>query len=238
MHKASLLFCAATLACSVSVSAHAQATTPESTFSRVMSRVDLGVSGAGMFTGTVSGPVVSSAAPDYYNCPTPTTCTVSTLQDKTSNTLGAVVNIRYQQKPWLGFELNVSYARYTENYTDNTTQVGSPFPFQVQTRASEYSFGYLAQPAFTVFGLRPFFGVGAGGLEFKPTGHGGEGQQSQIRPAEYYTVGVQKDINSFLGVRAGIRQVFFAAPDFYANYLNNGKYTSTLEPNAGFYIKF
>ena len=213
MHKASLLFCAAVLACSVPVSSHAQATTPESAFSRVMSRVDLGVSGAGMFTHTASGPITQTEAPDYHYCPTTGPCVPATLTDKTSNTLGAIVTIRYQHRPWVGFEFNGSYARYTENYTSNTTQTAL-FPFQVQTRASEYTFGYVAQPLFTVFGLRPYFGAGGGFLEFKPTGHGGEGQQTEARPVVYYSGGLQKDINGYLGIRAGIREIFFEAPDF------------------------
>lgn len=218
-HKASLLFCAAALACSIS--AYAQTDLPQSPFARVMSRIDFGVSGAGMFTQTVSGTVIPKEAPDYG----------ANVSQQASNTLGALITIRYQHRPLLGFEFTGSYARYTESYV-------SVAPNQVQTRASEYTFGYLAQPRFTLLGLNPYIGAGGGALEFKPTGHGGQGQQTQARPAVYYTAGLQKDINSFLGVRGGIRQTFFEAPDFNANYLTLQKRTSTLEPNVGFYIRF
>lgn len=221
MHKASLLFCAAALACCVPASASAQASTPQSSFSRVFSRVDLGISGDGVFTKTVSGPIIPKEAPDYG----------TQVTQQASNTFGALISIRYQHRPWIGFEFNGSYARYTENF------VVAP-PQQVQTRASEYTFGYLAQPAFTVFGLSPFFGAGGGAMEFKPTGHGGQGQQTEARPAVYYSAGVQKDLNSFLGVRAGIHQVFFEAPDFNANYLTLNKRTFTVEPTIGFYLRF
>lgn len=186
-----------------------------------MSRVDLGVSGAGMFTHTVTGPIIPPEAPDYG----------STVEQQTSNTLGAIVTIRYQQRPWVGFEFNGSYARYTENFI-------SVAPNQVQTRASEYTFGYVAQPLFTVVGLRPFFGAGGGFLEFKPTGHGGQGQQTEARPMVYYSAGLQKDINGYLGIRGGFRQLFFEDPDFNANYLTLQKRTYTLQPTVGFYLKF
>jgi opacity protein-like surface antigen len=220
IRKASLLFCAAVLACTLPA-AHGQADVPQSAFSRVLSRIDLGILGAGEFTQTVSGPIIPHEAPDYG----------ATVTQQVSNTLGAVVSLHYQQKPWLGAEFNGTYARYTENY------VSAP-PYQVQTRASEYSVGYVAQPAFTLLGLSPYFGGGGGGMEFKPTGHGGQGQETEARPMFYYSVGVQKDINSFLGLRGGLRQEFFEAPDYNANYLTLQKRTSTLQPAVGFYIRF
>src|SRR6185437_7673161 len=94
----SVLFCLlVTLAGST---AKAQSTA----LSKQLDRIDVGVSGIGLFNGSGSGVPPSG----------PVTQTV-TLQ--TSNTVGALVTLRYIKSPLLGFELNYGYARYTENFT-------------------------------------------------------------------------------------------------------------------------
>jgi opacity protein-like surface antigen len=235
IRKALLLLPAVLLAfCFLSASAQTQ--TPQTPLMRQLSRVDLGVSGAGMFTGTVSGPVALTSAPNCCpvnqpNCVTAGGVCPTILSQQTSNTLGALVNIRYIVKPYIGFEFNGTYARYTENYS-------STAPYQIQTRADEYTLGYLVTPAITIGGLSPYASAGVGTLEFKPTAHGGQGQLSQGRLAYYYSAGVQKDLNSSFGLRVGVRQTFFMDPDFFANYLTLNKRTSSFEPTAGFYLRF
>jgi hypothetical protein len=230
IRKALFLLPAAAFAFSF-VSASAQTDTPQTPFFKQLSRIDLGVSGAGMFTGTATGPIVAGAgAPNCNPAPTTGACQTSISQE-TSNTLGAVVTLRYVAKPYIGFEFNGTYARYTENFN-------SAAPYQVQTRADEYTLGYLVTPSQTFFGLSPYASAGAGTMEFKPTAHGGEGQLSQGRLAIYYSAGVQKDLNSSFGLRVGVRQTFFLDPNFYANYLDIHKRTSSFEPTAGFYLRF
>src|ERR1700726_3288573 len=97
---------------------------------RQLRRLDLGVSGAGVLTKNVSGT-------NLFGNPT----TLST-----SSTLGALVQIRYVRSPLVGFEFNYGYARYTENFNfASSTTFGPPAgPFPVQTKAAEYTFGYVA----------------------------------------------------------------------------------------------
>ncbi|MES2390406.1 MAG: outer membrane beta-barrel protein [Acidobacteriota bacterium] len=221
IRKAFLLLPAALLAFSFT-SASAQTDTPQTPFFRFLSHFDLGVSGAGMFTGDATGPIVSGlGAPNQG----------TTVTQQTSNTLGAIVNIRYVQKPYIGFEFNGTYARYTEEFK-------SAAPYQVQTRADEYTLGYLITPPLTIGGLRPYASAGVGTTEFRPTAHGGQGQLPQGRLTYYYSAGLQKDLNDTFGLRVGVRQAFFMDPDFFANYLTLNKRTSSFEPTAGFYIRF
>ena len=147
MHSLSrALLATATLFLSVTGIAAAQTTT----FSRQMSRIDFGISGAGQLNRTVSGPILPTGAPNYGDVTT----------QYGSNTVGALVNIRYTAKPYVGLEFNFGWGRYTENY--------SPAPdgsslFQVQTTANEYSFGYLVTPPHPIFGVQPFAPTDANG---------------------------------------------------------------------------
>ena len=223
MHSLSrALLATATLLLSVTGIAAAQTTA----LSRQMSRIDFGISAAGEFTNTVSGPIVPTGA---ANAGVPTS-------QYASNTVGALVNLRYVAKPYVGIEFNYGWARYTENY--------SPAPdgsslFQIQTTANEYSFGYLVTPPHPVFGFQPFASAGAGTTQFKPTGGGGNGAPHQFRATYYYNVGVQKELfDSNFGVRASFRENFYLAPDFGQNYLTILKHATTLQPTFGFYLRF
>ncbi len=200
---------------SLSLSAAAQ-----TKLDRQLSYVDLGVQAVGQLTGTVTGPVTIPAFNEG-----------GTVSQFASNTVGALVTIRYSPKPYLGAEFNGSYARFTENYT--------AAPGQIQTQANEFTFGYLVTPPYAIFGLKPYASAGVGLMRFAPTAGGGQNAPSEGRPAFYGNIGVQKDLfGSRYGVRVGYRQVIYIAPDFYQNYLTINKYTSTKEPLFGFYARF
>ena len=186
-----------------------------------LSRIDVGVSGAGIFSRDVSGPVIPAGAPNY-----PSVVSISS-----SNTVGALVNIRYVAKPFVGFEFNYAFAKYKETL--------STAPFGIQTAANEYTLGYIATPDHPILGFQPFASAGLGSIQFKPTRGGGQGAPIQARAAYYYSVGLQHDyFSSHFGLRAGFRQVFFLAPDFLQNYLTIKQHTITSEPTVGFYLRF
>jgi hypothetical protein len=199
----------------------------ESPLDRTLSHIDLGVSGVGEFTRDVSGT-------NYLGVP---------LKQTGANTFGALVTVRYTKSPWVGFEFNYGYSRYTQHYfyngSDPALQGTEPYVVGgVQTNNSEYTLGYVAHPRRQFFGMQPFFGGGVGLLRFKPTSGGGQGLQNQPAGVYYYNVGVEKQITEHFGVRGLFRQQFYLAPDFYQNYLTIQKYTSTIQPGAGFYIRF
>jgi hypothetical protein len=185
-----------------------------------LSRIDLGIQGVGEFSKTVSGvPTIQSPVGNQ----------IVTIDP--SNTVGALISVRYSAKPYIGAEFNGGYSRYTENLNVQ--------PLAIQTQVDEFTFGYLVVPPYTILGVKPYASAGVGGLRFGPTRGGGEGAPSIGRFATYYSLGVQKDVvPGIFGLRVGFRQLFYGAPDFYQNYLTIGKHTSTSEPMFGFYIRF
>lgn len=223
MHSLSrALLATATLLLSVTGFAAAQT----SAASRQLSRVDLGISAAGAFNKEVSGTIVPAAAPNHN---------VMTTQFG-SNTVGALANIRYIAKPYVGVEFNYGWARYTENYEPGPNGASL---FQIQTTANEYSIGWIITPPHQIFGLQPFLSAGGGATEFKPTGGGGQGEPKQARATYYYNVGLQKEFSdSHFGMRVSFRENFFLAPDFGQNYLTILQHTSTIQPTAGFFLRF
>jgi hypothetical protein len=205
--------------------------------SRQMSRIDFGINGVGQLTNTVSGPIVPTGAPNcYIGQPHTGPCT-NIMSQYASNTVGAGVNIRYVAKPYVGVEFNYVWGRYTENYSPSPDFSSSLF--QIQTTSNEMSFGWVVTPPHPIFGMQPFASAGAGTNNFKPTGGGGNGAPHQYRATYYYNVGVQKELfNSNFGIRASFRQTFYLAPDYGQNYLTILKHATTLQPSAGFYVRF
>src|ERR1700761_5739786 len=132
MHSLSrAMLATATLFLSLSGVAAAQ-TTP---FGRQMARVDFGISGAGAFNRSVSGTIVPTSAANCYKTPPPNTGPCNNVVTQYgSNTVGALGNIRYTAKPYVGIEFNYGWARYTANYSPG---FNGAVLFQVQTTANE-----------------------------------------------------------------------------------------------------
>lgn len=197
---------------------------------RFFSHFDVGVSGVAFFTKDVTG-TVSSGAP---NAP-------YTFTQSASSAAGVLATIRAQKSPYKGLEFNYGYGRITETYTccnNNATTGAYAGPFASQSRANEYTFGYVARPDTTIFGIKPFVSAGAGVLAFTPTSFGGQSLQQQARMAYYYSVGGEDMITTSFGVRAGFRQLYYKAPDFDQNYLRITKTTFTSEPEIGVFYHF
>ncbi|WP_263368213.1 hypothetical protein [Edaphobacter bradus] len=213
----SLVFClAASLAAFVATpAAHAQASSGTSALDRQLGRVDFALSGVGVLTRDVSGTNYLGQSQDH----------------NTSSTVGALIAFRYTKSPWKGGEFNIGYSRYTHNFS--AVIVGG-----AQASNLEFTLGYVAHPTHQILGAQPFFGGGGGLLYFRPTSGGGQGLPNQGAGAIYYTVGLEKAISPHFGVRVLARQLFYRSPDFYQNYLNVNKYTSTFEPGFGLYVHF
>jgi hypothetical protein len=225
---------------------HAQTTeAPPTAFEKQLDKLDLAVSGVGVYNSTVSGPILSANAPNYcyVSSPTatPTNCGSNDMTQYGSNTLGALATLQYPIKPYFGLEINYSFARYTENYAGPAITTFLPNGatlFQVQTKVNEYTFGYLITPPYTIYGLQPFASAGFGPQVFHPTPGGGQEEPEKARMTYYYSLGFQKDLSPHFGLRAGFRQLFFLDPDFGQNYLTILKHATTYEPLAGFYLRY
>lgn len=203
----------------------AQSSVPVTEFDRQLARIDLGISGAGIFTTRTSG--------------------MNYLQQNVtlspSNTLGALVTVRYTKSPLVGVELNYSYVRYTDDFTGTNSAAvikgTTPFVLGIQTKLNEYTVGYVAHTPH-YFGVQPFISAGLGLLAYHPTAGGGQGFLPQAEAAYYYTLGADAPLNDKFGFRASFHQVFSLAPDYKTNYLRNSGHALTSEPTLGFYVRF
>lgn len=231
-HVAVFLFASIVFASTAAV-AHAQTTeAPPTPLEKQLEKLDLSIAGTGIYNSKVSGTIVSGIGADNAG---------ESMTQFGSNTLGALVSIHYPAKPYFGLEFNYSFARYTENYEGPAISTFLPngvTDFQVQTKVNEYTFGYLITPPYTIFGLRPFASAGGGPMAFKPTPGGGQEEPEKARMTYYYSLGFTKDLSPHFGLRAGFRELFFLDPDFGQDYLTILKRATTLEPMAGFYIRY
>jgi hypothetical protein len=198
-------------------------TSPTTALDRQLSRIDFGVGGVGVFNKDSNGVAVVNGKPN-----TP-------VNLSPGQTAGALLTLRYTIKPYVGFEGNYGYARYTDTFTP----FGSQPHGGVQQNASEYSFGYVVHSKNEYFGLTPFASGGMGTIVFRPTPGGGLALPEQARAVYYFSVGAETTIFSpHFGIRAQYRQLFFKAPDFHTNYLTIQQHTTTYEPGFGFFLRF
>jgi hypothetical protein len=223
-------FSAALLAAALSP-AHARAqdveANAETPLQRQLDHVDLAIGGTGQFSTSTNG---VNNRPQNVNL-------------KPSNTFGALVTIGYTKSPLVGLQFNYGYARYTDNFTlTNTASTPNgiaPFSLGVQTRANEYTLGWVFHTHAQHFGVLPFAAVGAGTVAFTPTRGGGQGYLEQARAAYYYSVGADTPLYAkYFGFRAQFRQLFYLAPDYETNYYTDLKRSLASEPTIGFFIKF
>lgn len=216
----SVLFCL--LLTAAGSTAKAQTTSQNPALDRQLSRIDLGVTAVGVFNQDSNGSAIVNAKLTPVNL-------------SPGNTAGAVVTLRYIVSPFVGFEGNYGYARYTDTFTPF-----GGFPNGgVQQNASEYTLGYVAHTRKQYFGVTPFVSAGLGTMVFRPTPGGGLALPEQARAAYYYSLGAETTVLSpHFGIRAQFRQVFFLAPDFETNYLTIKQHTSTYEPGFGFFLRF
>jgi hypothetical protein len=154
------------------------------------------------------------------------------IQDSPTDSMGALATVRQSFHPWLGYEVNYSYTRFTERY--------STLPFGVQNNLHEVSGAYLLQgPTIPLLGLQPFAAVGVGALIFLPTTTGGQKYNQQSRVPLLYEFGVNYPIlTSHLGLRLQYRGLSYKTPDFNSALLTTGARRQTSEPSVGAYIRF
>lgn len=198
---------------------------PQTRFDRVLSHFDVAASAVGEFDSTASGPVTNRLSTNPGN-----------LSVKPTSTVGAMGTIRFQKSPWIGAEFNYRWAKYSYDFNFSNSAVPN---FSTQNTANEFTLGYVAHPGHDLVGFKPFVGVGAGTVEFKPSRSSGSGLPVQARAAYYYTLGGDKPLaGDRFGLRLGFRQVFYLAPDFGQNYLYIKKLAIASQPTVGFYVHF
>ena len=152
------------------------------------------------------------------------------VQDNPTKTVGELGSFRQWFHPWMGYEVNYSYSRFSEYY--------SVLPFQVQNNVHETTAAYLVQgPSF--LGIRPFATGGVGALIFLPTTTGGQQYGMQKRLTFLYELGLNYPLlTSHFGVRLQYRGLLYKTPDFGQAALQTNARRQTSEGAVGLYLRF
>jgi hypothetical protein len=178
---------------------------------QTLKNLDGSINFFGQFTGKVSGNGVT---------------------DSPTNSFGTLISVRQSFHPWLGYEVNYSYTRYSERYNS--------ILYSVQNNVHEVSGAYLVQaPKLPIFGIQPFAAVGVGGMIFLPTTVGGQRYDQQWRTPFLYEIGANFPIlTSHLGLRLQYRGLIYKAPDYGSALLTTNATRQTGEPTVGAYLRF
>jgi len=140
----------------------------------------------------------------------------------TSPSAGVLGTFHQSFKPWLGYNVNVGYTRFSENYSYGSAFVpekGSKFPpFDTFSRGSIGTNMYELTIAETFVGpsskrFNTFGQFGGGGLFFLPTDSASPASY-QTRPAMIFGVGANFKLSNRLDLRAEYRGLFYKSPDF------------------------
>lgn len=152
------------------------------------------------------------------------------VSDSPTGSAGGLASFRQTLRPLLGYEVNYSYTRFAEGFSN--------LPFAIQDNVHEATGAYLLQGPRLLM-LQPFAAVGGGMLLFLPTNTGGQQYHQQFRGAFLFEVGANYSILSpNFGIRVQYRGLFHSAPDFGVANLNTGGSRLTSEPTAGIYVRF
>jgi opacity protein-like surface antigen len=154
------------------------------------------------------------------------------IKDSPTDSLGTLATFRQSFHPWLGYEVNYSYTRFSERF--------STVPFGVQSNMHEVTGAYLLQgPTIPILGLQPFGAIGFGALIFLPTTVGGQKYNQQTRTPILYEFGVNYPIlTSHIGLRLQYRGLNYKTPDFNATLVTTGSRRTTSEPSVGAFFRF
>jgi opacity protein-like surface antigen len=170
---------------------------------------------------------------------------LQTVEQKTQGTslsAGVLGTFHQSFRPWLGYNVNLGYSRFGENYSDGF--VSNPPLTGASPNSSFYhaSIGtnmYELTGAYVVEGpkakrLSTFGQLGGGALFFLPTKDPSP-TSMQIRPAMVFGGGINYKFSSHLALRAEYRGEFYKNPDFKQQEL---KFTVTNAPTVSIVYAF
>jgi hypothetical protein len=158
------------------------------------------------------------------------------IREDTTESGGALVSFRQPYRPWVGYEVNLGYTRFSEAYNKGIVKVAD--------NVTDLSFAYLLQSP-TVYGVQPFLTLGGGIIVFSPMGtiinlnsvtptH----FSSQLLPEFVWGVGLNYPILNRLGARVQLRGLKYKTPDFGQVSLDSHRLRTTLEPTFSVYYRF
>jgi hypothetical protein len=158
------------------------------------------------------------------------------ILQKASTSGGGLFSFRDSPHPFLGYELNVGYTRFTDTYTSSISSADT-----VSHGMTELSAAYLVQ-APGVHPIQPFGTIGFGLAIQNPsttTTASGARPSTAATPAFVFGLGINVP-NMFgkLGLRIQYHGVRTKSPDFGVPSLDTHRLRTTQEPAVGVYYRF
>lgn len=143
----------------------------------------------------------------------------------TSPSAGVLGTFHQSLRPWLGYNVNLGYSRFSENYSHGFAYIpnsNQPPPLSnpnysfaqgsIGTNMYELTVAYAVQgPKTKRFNTSAQ--VGGGGLFFLPT-HDPSPYAEQVRATMVFGVGMNYKLSEHFALRAEYRGLFYKNPDF------------------------
>jgi opacity protein-like surface antigen len=189
--------------------------------------IDLSLGVFGQFTATR----IPTSTQVYSN----SLAAFSQVTQSTSLSGGGLATLHQSFAPWLGYNVNFGYTRFTEHYS-NGQQIlpGPPYGIptfirgDVRTAMQEVTIASVVEgPRTRKFST--FAQLGGGGLFFEPNNSGIQARQ-QTRPAMVFGVGANFKLSEHLDLRAEYRGLFYKSPDFNVPDITPGLTSATTFP--------
>ena len=150
------------------------------------------------------------------------------LYNETARSPAAGISFREHPNPWVGFEMNYQYSRFSANYAPATTQ-----PSSSSTTLQEASAGYLLHARFGA--VQPFVAVGGGELLLKFQND----STSYYQPAALLDAGIDIPLpNPHFGFTLHAHMLYYKPPTVQGSTQQGDKWMATTEPAANFFIRF
>jgi opacity protein-like surface antigen len=179
------------------------------------SRSEIGVEGTGFFTKDTSGQGTA---------------------ERSTNTGGFLLSYRYSLTRWLAAEAVYGYDRNTQHY------FGTSGLSRVEANVHQATGGFVVRlPSPGRLRMSPYVLAEGGALVFDPTGNPFgtvAGAQRQATGVFAYGGGADFPLFKHVAFRAEYRGLVYSAPDFGVATLNTNTVTHTVEPSAGFVLRF
>jgi hypothetical protein len=154
------------------------------------------------------------------------------------NAVGGMIEARYLQSPFFGFEITYAHNSADQSYAPTATNCGftcaNP-PTKLTAKADEIGLDWVLSKK--IGNLRPFAVGGAGFFITTPSRSTYE-VDTVVRPVFIYGGGVDWAFVPHLGVRAQFRDNLYKAPNMSALYPTTGQFTHSSEPMGGVYYRF
>ncbi len=178
----------------------------------------------------VFGQLTPSRVPVTTNTLAIGTAITQTTQG-TSPSAGVLGTFHQSLKPWLGYNVNMGYSRFSENYSQGsaflpTVNKGGVVPPPPLQNYPSYNFAqgsigtnmYELTVAYAVQGPKTkrfstFAQLGGGGLYFLPT-QDPSPYAEQVRATMIFGVGMNYKLSEHFALRAEYRGLFYKNPDF------------------------